>query len=86
MVPSQIERLLKLSNNYPLLSHTKIPPNHNIFLYILLLLLLFFFSTITKAPKDKTIRASTVGLRNTKCKAHLAFRPKTCLVTRSGKV
>ena len=34
MVPSQIERLLKISNNYPLLSHTKIPPIHNIFLYI----------------------------------------------------
>ena len=34
MVPSQIERLLKISNNNPLFSHTKIPPNHNIFLYI----------------------------------------------------
>ena len=34
MVPSQIERLLKISNNNPLLSHTKIPPSHNIFLYI----------------------------------------------------
>ena len=34
MVPSQIKRLLKISNNNPLLSHTKIPSNHNIFLYI----------------------------------------------------
>ena len=45
MVPNQIERQLKKSNNNSLLSHTKIPPNHNIFLYI------YIPSATTKAPK-----------------------------------
>ena len=49
MVPNQIKRLLKISNNNPLLSHTKIPPNHNIFLYIYIYI--YFPSATTKAPK-----------------------------------
>ena len=49
MVPNQIERQLKKSNNNPLLSHTKIPPNHNIFLYIYIYI--YIPSATTKAPK-----------------------------------
>ena len=45
MVPNQIERQLKKSNNNPLLSHTKIPPNHNIFLYIYIYIYIYIESS-----------------------------------------
>ena len=36
--------------------------------------------------KKGLLRASVVGLRNAKCKVHLAYRPKTCSATGRGKV
>ena len=56
MVPDQIKRLLKISNNYPLLSHTKIPPNHNIiYIYI------YIYSATINALKDKAIAPSNMS-------------------------